>query len=172
MEARTNAATIRTKSKTKMNTPEEIPARFAQAWNARDADAIAALFDEDADFVNVVGIWWENREDIRRAHDYGLRVIFKDSDLKVTKTKVKYLSETIATVHARMRLKGQSPAKEGEGGSSKPEMRFNIFTFIVHKTGQGWSCAAAQNTDIVPGKETNLSEGGKLKAVDYRGEGI
>ena len=145
--------------------PEELPTRFAEAWNERDADKIASLFDEDADFVNVVGIWWDNREDIRKAHDYGLRVIFKDSDLKVTKTRVRYLSDNVATVHARMRLKGQT-AK----GENRPEIRFNIFTFVVHKTEKGWSCAAAQNTDIVPGKETNLVEGGSLRAVDYREE--
>jgi uncharacterized protein (TIGR02246 family) len=150
-------------SRPRIVSPEEIPALFAEAWNERDADKIAALFDEDADFVNVVGIWWSNREDIRKAHDYGLRVIFNNSDLKVTKTSVKYLSDSIATVHARMRLKGQSP-KDG----SKPGMRFNIFTFVVHKTGQGWSCAAAHNTDIVTGKETNISEGGEVRAVDYR----
>jgi uncharacterized protein (TIGR02246 family) len=150
-------------SRPRIASPEEIPARFAEAWNERDADKIAALFDEDADFVNVVGIWWNNREDIRRAHDYGLRVIFNNSDLKVTKTRVKYLSDSVATVHARMRLKGQTP-KHG----SNPEMRFNIFTFVVHKTERGWSCSAAQNTDIVPGKETNLVEEGQIKAVDYR----
>jgi uncharacterized protein (TIGR02246 family) len=148
--------------------PEEIPERFARAWNEHDADKIASLFDEDADFVNVVGIWWTNREEIRKAHDYGLRVIFSDSDLKVTKTKVKYLSETIATVHARMRLKGQTPYGEK---NQKPEMRFNIFTFIVRKKEEGWICAAAQNTDIVPGKETNLAEDGSIRAVDYRGSG-
>ena len=146
-----------------INNPEDIPTRFAEAWNERDADKIAMLFDEDADFVNVVGIWWDNREDIRKAHDYGLRVIFKDSDLKVTKTKVKHLSEDDAIVHARMRLKGQT-AK----GENQPEMRFNIFTFVVHRTEKGWMCAAAQNTDIVPGKETNMVEDGNLRAVDYR----
>lgn len=142
-----------------------MPARFAEAWNERDADKIASLFDDDADFVNVVGIWWDNREDIRKAHDYGLRVIFKDSDLKVTKTTVKYLSDDIAVVHARMKLKGQTPVDDKSAG-----FRFTIFTFVVHKTAEGWSCAAAQNTDIVPGKETNLLEGGNLKAVDYRQE--
>jgi uncharacterized protein (TIGR02246 family) len=152
-------------SRPRIVSPEEIPALFAEAWNERDADKIAALFDEDADFVNVVGIWWSNREDIRKAHHYGLRVIFNNSDLKVTKTRLKYLSDSIATVHARMRLKGQTP-RDG----SKPGMRFYIFTFVVHITENGWRCAAAQNTDIVPGKETNLAEGGKIKAVDYRQE--
>ena len=149
----------------KIHSPDEIPFRFAEAWNERDADNIAALFDEDADFVNVVGIWWTNREDIRKAHDYGLRVIFNESDLKVTKTEVKYLSDSVATVHARMRLIGQTPK---DNNATKPETRFNIFTFVVHKTGESWSCAAAQNTDIVPGKETNVVKDGEIRAEDYR----
>lgn len=149
----------------KIHSPEEIPARFAEAWNERDAGKIAALFDEDADFVNVVGIWWNNREDIRKAHDYGLRVIFNESDLKVTKTEVKYLSDSIATVHARMRLIGQTPKNTD---TAKPETRFNIFTFVVRKAGDSWSCAAAHNTDIVPGKETNIVKDGEIRAEDYR----
>ncbi|PWN07899.1 SgcJ/EcaC family oxidoreductase [Rhodohalobacter mucosus] len=143
--------------------PEDIPARFAEAWNERDAHKIASLFDQDADFVNVVGIWWNNREDIRKAHDYGLKVIFRDSDLKVTKTKVKFLSDDNAIVHARMRLKGQTSIEKTDPGT-----RFTIFTFVVHKTEAGWSCAAAQNTDIVPGKETNLVEDNDIRSVDYR----
>lgn len=146
-------------------TPDKLPEWFAEAWNRRDPDGIAALFEKDADFVNVVGIWWNRREDIRKAHDYGLRVIFNESDLKVTKTKVRQLSDDIAVVHARMRLKGQS----GHEKSEQPEMRFNIFTFLTRKKESGWICVAAQNTDIVPGKETNLVKDGEVSAVDYRG---
>lgn len=39
--------------------PVDIPARFEEAWNERDARKLAAIFDEDAEFVNVVGIWWK-----------------------------------------------------------------------------------------------------------------
>ncbi len=42
-------------------TPEEFPRAFAAAWMARDAVALAALFAADADFVNVAGLWWEDR---------------------------------------------------------------------------------------------------------------
>jgi len=68
-----------------IHSPEEVPKRFAEGWNERDADKIATIFDEDAEFVNVVGIWWHNREQIRKAHDYGLRVIFNESTLKIVK---------------------------------------------------------------------------------------
>src|SRR5690606_17141392 len=47
--------------------PDEIPLLFADAWNARDPDALASLFDEDAEFVNVTGRWWHDRAAVRSA---------------------------------------------------------------------------------------------------------
>ena len=75
--------------------PEAAIERFAAAWNSRDAAALAALFDDDADFVNVVGIRWRG--------------------------------------------------------------------------GQGWSIAAAQNTDILPGAETMAASDGGLSGAEYGG---
>ena len=40
---------------TAQTSPEDIPAWFARAWNGRDPAALAVLFDEDAEFVNVDG---------------------------------------------------------------------------------------------------------------------
>lgn len=114
-----------------LDTPESIPRRFVEAWNARDADAIADLFDEDAEFVNVTGLWWHDREAIRRAHAYGLQRIFNESMLRLRAVRVKILSDTIAVVHARMSLSGQTAV----GDEPAPGARTNIFSFVVHKRG-------------------------------------
>ncbi len=131
----------------------------------RNADMLASLFVEDAEFVNVVGLWWHNRDDIRKAHAYGFEKIFGDSDLALGKTLVKYLSDDIAVVHARMRLKDQTP----KGAVKNPALRQNIFTFVVQKFERNWKCVSAHNTDIVPGTESNIiDEEGNLKAINYR----
>ncbi|NBC25894.1 MAG: SgcJ/EcaC family oxidoreductase [Bacteroidetes bacterium] len=150
-----------------ISSPEEIPKRFTDARNERNAKKLAAIFDEDAEFVNVVGIWWHSREDIYKAHEYGLRVIFNNSILKQGRTKVKYLSNDIAVVHARFRLTNQTPLD-----SKTPGIRQTIFSFVVHRVdgGNSWSCASAHNTDIIPGKETHLMRDGEIEAVDYRGK--
>jgi uncharacterized protein (TIGR02246 family) len=145
--------------------PEIIAQRFVEAWNRRDAAAIAGLFDEDAEFVNVTGLWWHNRRDIEKAHDYGLRTIFQHSSLSLIRSKVKFLSDDIAVVHAKMKLSGQTPV----AGVSQPGVRRTLFSFVVHRKQEAWCCASAQNTDIVPNKETHVrDEQGQLKAADYR----
>jgi uncharacterized protein (TIGR02246 family) len=148
-----------------LNGPTDIPKTFIKAWNLKNAKMLASIFDEDAEFINVTGLWWHNRESIFDAHDYGLKVIFKDSELSLRKTKVKYLSHTIAVVNARVHLEDQTSIK-----GKKAQARNTIFTFVAHQNDNGsWSCASAQNTDIVPGKETHIiDEDGNMEGVDYR----
>jgi uncharacterized protein (TIGR02246 family) len=147
-----------------LDKPESIPLVFTEAWNQRDAQMLASLFDADADFINVTGLWWRSREAIERAHAYGLSTMFSNSTLSLLKTNVKYLSEAIAVVQARVKLTGQTPVQ----GVALPGERRTLFTFVVHKTATGWSCASAHNTDISY-RETHVrDENGQLKAVDYR----
>jgi uncharacterized protein (TIGR02246 family) len=143
----------------------DIPALFAAAWNEGDADGIAALFEADAEFVNVTGLWWHDREAIRKAHAYGLTRIFAGSTLEVLQTRVKELSADVAVVHARVRLEGQTPV----AGIARPGPRTTLFSFVVRRGPAGWLCAAAHNTDVVPGMETHIrAEDGRLHPVDYR----
>jgi hypothetical protein len=74
-----------------LTAPEEMPHAFARAWMARDAAALAALFAPDADFVNVVGIWWEDRTAIEAAHRYGLETFFAQSRLVAGRIKTRAL---------------------------------------------------------------------------------
>src|SRR5690554_1206310 len=148
-----------------LDTPERIPEAFVAAWNEKDAARLAMLFDEDAEFVNVVGLWWHDRAAIERAHAYGFERIFPDSTLKLMRVTVKHLRDDVAVVHARMHLTGQTPI----AGTNEPAPRTNIFSFVVHRTETGWRCASAHNTDVVPGTETNvIGADGRLRPMDYR----
>ena len=95
-----------------LDSPESIPTVFVEAWNNRDPDKLASIFDADAEFVNVTGLWWHDRESIRKARAYGLEHIFDRSTLRLVRVKVRRLSDDIAVVHARMSLMGQTPVGE------------------------------------------------------------
>ena len=126
------------------SSPADVPALFAQAWNARDADALAALFDEDAEFVHVSGLCWHDRESIRQAHASRLTRGADAPTLKADETKVKHLSPEIAVVHTRMTLSGN-----GHAGPAAPPAHTSIVSFVVHRAGDRWLCASAHNTDLM-----------------------
>jgi uncharacterized protein (TIGR02246 family) len=145
--------------------PEQVPALFAEAWNAGDPDGLASLFAQDAEFVNVAGLWWHDRATIRQAYAYGLERMFSEATLTVEEVRTTLLSDRIVVVHARMVLSGQSPVADIE----RPRPRTNILSFVVCSQDGAWLCASAHSTDVRPGMETNVvDETGALRAASYR----
>lgn len=146
-----------------MQSPEEVVEGWEAAWNSGDADALASLFAEDAEFVNVVGLWWHTRAAIREAHAYGFSIIFPGSTITMGRPRVKRVGADAATVHSRWSLRGQvrptgEPADQREG----------IFTFVLERRPEGWIAVAAHNTDTVPGTQTHLNTDGSRESVHYR----
>ncbi|MCK0167889.1 SgcJ/EcaC family oxidoreductase [Jannaschia sp. S6380] len=142
--------------------PEDFVPAFVAAWMARDGTALADLFVADADFVNVVGIWWEDGDAIAKAHSYALESFFARSRLVSGRVKIRVMGD-VALIHARMRLSGQL-APDG----TEAQARTTILSFVLHRDAECWHAVAAQNTDVVPGAETHLSTDGKLSPRDYR----
>ncbi|MBD3678980.1 MAG: SgcJ/EcaC family oxidoreductase [Rhodobacteraceae bacterium] len=140
-----------------------MPHAFARAWAARDAGALAALFAEDADFVNVVGLWWHDRAAIEKAHAYGLSTFFRNSVLKPGRVKLRMLGPDAAVVQCRFTLTGQIAPDGSEAGA-----RRTVLSFVMQRREDGWICVSAQNTDIVPGAETHLATDVGLEPKDYR----
>lgn len=148
--------------------PKSIVTGFQQAWNAHDADALAELFVEDADFVNVTGLWWTNRARIRKAHAFGFANIFGNSTMTVGRTEIRMLGHDHAVVHARVTITGQN-APDG----SLAEDRRTVFSFVVTRLhdedGDYWRAVSAQNTDVIPGgPDTHLNSSDGQRAVRYR----
>jgi uncharacterized protein (TIGR02246 family) len=149
---------------TAQTSPETIPALFARAWNDRDPDALASLFEEDAEFVDGTGVCWHGRESIRKAHAYRLARVFNKSTLAIGETKVKLLSPGVAVVHARMLLSGEDPAD----AVTQPGPRTTIVSFVVHRAGDRWLCASAHHTDVIPNTEPNaVDEAGASGVANY-----
>ena len=144
--------------------PDAALDQLMAAWNRRDAHAFAGLFDEDADFVNVVGIRWRRRRAIEKAHDYAFKRFFRNSRLTIEERSVKRLGADAATVHGRWRMEGQLAPDD-----TPLEPRHGIMLLVLRRDGGGWRIAACQNTDIVPGAETMAVSSGELRGADYGG---
>jgi uncharacterized protein (TIGR02246 family) len=119
---------------------------FVDCWNRHDMAAFAALFAPDAQFVNVVGMWWRGRAEIQKAHEFTHSSMFKDSRLSVLETQVRLPAEGIALARSRWRLEGHV----GPNGSALPPRNGLLFTVLQNKSGT-WLIIDTQNTDIVEG---------------------
>jgi uncharacterized protein (TIGR02246 family) len=122
-----------------------VVAELAENWNRYDITAFAALFAENADFVNVIGMHWHGRQEIETKHAQSHRTIFRNSVLRIAEVTVRFLNPNIALAHARTELKGAESLREPVA----PEVRRSLLTCVLTRAADRWLIAAAHNTYIV-----------------------
>lgn len=143
--------------------PLDLLREFARAWDAKDAEAIGRLFVEDADYVNVVGLWWTGRRSIVKAHRFGFDSAFPGAKLTLTKVTQRVIDDHTAVVMARWSLRGQV---DPEGEPVDP--RRGVLSATVVRLADGtWLGVHCQNTDIALAADTNISRAGTLSATSY-----
>jgi len=114
------------------------------AWNRHDMDAFAEPFAEDADFVNVRGVRWIGRHAIREAHAASHSTIFRNSQLNLRESSVRFLRPDVAVARSVTVVSGQT----GSSGELLPS-RSAMLTLVMVNDGGRWMIVIAQNTDIV-----------------------
>ena len=125
----------------------EVARAFADCWNRHDAKALAGLFAPDAEFVNVVGLWWHGREAIEKAHEFTHATLFRNSTLTIADVSVRFPVENVAIARTRWVLEGHvSP-----DGKSLPARNGILVSVLLHAPA-GWSIIDSQNTDVIEGQ--------------------
>jgi uncharacterized protein (TIGR02246 family) len=124
--------------------PQVVAKDFIRAWNAHDTKALAELFTEDADYVNVGGNWWKGRHVIQTMHER-LHANRATGTLVETNTAVRMLRPDVSVLHFQWELSGARDAN----GILVPT-RHGIMQIIAVMQAGGWRIASAQNGDVRP----------------------
>lgn len=132
-----------------MSTDATVVARtveaFADCWNTHDMDAFAQLFSADAEFVNVVGLWWKGRDQIKGAHQFAHRSLFKNSALTLEEVAIRFPVPQVAIARCRWKLTGHVSPE----GSPLPQRNGVLLNVLLRQASGGWLIVDSQNTDII-----------------------
>ena len=113
----------------------DIVARMEAAWNRSDAEAWAAEFAEDADFIHVLGMHFTGRPAIVEGHRAIFDTIYKGSRYVASVEKIRPVGASAAVVFTLCAL----TLADGSSFEARP-------TLVAERTGSGWRIAAFQNT--------------------------
>src|SRR5215470_2635289 len=123
---------------------ESLASRWQTAWNQHDMRALADLFTDDADFVNVFGARWKGRQQIEQAHEQRHRTRFAATVWRNTEVRVQSVAMDVALLHVAWSRTGDLDFE----GKPKPETR-GIFTWVATRRSDRWLIRAAQNTNVI-----------------------
>ena len=112
---------------------------FEAAWNAHDMRRFAACFADDADFVNVAGVWWHGREVIEEKHVAAHAEGLKHSTMRIQLAALKQIGRGIAVAHATWRL------DRSDTGAT----RSGVMSWTVRDRNGTIEIVSAHNTDTV-----------------------
>lgn len=143
--------------------PLEVVDAYLRAWDGRDAHAIGALFAEDADYINEVGLWWTSRLSIQRAFKRAFKNEYRTATFDFDKLAFRQVHGDAAVVHARWQLAGQVDPDD-----QPTDARRGVLTIVLERAQSGsWLIVSAQVTDMVAAADTNVARGGALTATSY-----
>jgi len=120
---------------------------LADSWNRHDMAAYAALFTEDADFVNVIGMHWHGRGEIEARHVDVHRTIFRNSTLRTLDHSLRLLRPGVILTHINWEMSGH---ENPPGTNFAPGVRHGVITGVFVEQEGRWLIAAFHNTDVVP----------------------
>lgn len=121
----------------------KVLADSVEAWNKHDARAFSMIFTEDADFTNVRGMSAHGRSEVEKFHAPLFATRFKDTNLKMTKTKIRFIKPDVAAVDVWWEMIGA----KGPDGQEIP-LRNGLLNLIMTKQGDKWLIIVMHNMDL------------------------
>lgn len=122
----------------------------AQAWNQHDAKAWSASFADDADFVNILGMLFQGRQEIERRHADLFGSIFARSQVVVTTRKVRPIGKTAAVAETDYELRGYDRLPPGIRPTDPDGTLRTRLKYVWELKPEGWRIVSAQNTAVLP----------------------
>ncbi len=141
-----------------------LPRLMAEAWDRGDADAYAAIFTPDADYVVFDGSHARGRAEIAAIHRPLFARFLKGSRLIVNSVETRFLSPDVALIHS-------SGGVQKKGRSSVSKHQQSVQTMVAERRDGVWQVTAFQNTRYKPFSDTliwkvmQLLPGGHSKAA-------
>ncbi len=124
----------------------EVIVNFGEAWNRHDADAILALFTDDADWINVAGNWWHGRAEHQRETAWVHEHVFKNARGHTGHVALRFPTPNTAVAI----LTHEVDSFVLPDGTRNPGGNHRLSFFLVKHQGR-WLITSGQNTEIKPG---------------------
>jgi uncharacterized protein (TIGR02246 family) len=117
---------------------EAIVRQLESAWNAMDAEAFAAPFAIDADFVNIRAEHHRGRPAIAAGHAAIFRDFYAGSTVQFGVEGGRLLNVGVALLHVKSELNAPTGPLAGTHHA--------CFSMVLTRTASGWEIAAFHNT--------------------------
>ena len=139
--------------------------RMSEAWNTADADLWATAYLPDAEFMNIFGAIYPDRQANRQRHADLFGTVFQGSTLRQELRSLQFITDHVAIANLDQTLTGykvlppwlKTAIATSESGP-KPPLRTRMKHILVRQSDNSWKIIATQNTSVTPLLQANELE--------------
>lgn len=122
--------------------------QLVSSWNTHDFSTMRNNSTPDLNWVNIVGIWWKDRETAVGAH-YGIfNTMFNGVKFEKKSVALRAITNDVVIANLLIHVGEFYPPDGVDHGNNKREAADDILTLVYVKKGGKWLLTAAQNTVV------------------------
>jgi uncharacterized protein (TIGR02246 family) len=113
------------------------------SWNKHNYANLSSYATADADWVNIVGMWWKGRDAVQKAHQVYHERMFKNTPLTTETITVRFITPDVAIVHHLTKIGAFTTPSGHKAGNDQ-----NLATLVFVKQRGKWLLTAGQNVPV------------------------
>ncbi|KAB7731018.1 SgcJ/EcaC family oxidoreductase [Rudanella paleaurantiibacter] len=121
---------------------------MGKSWANHNYADIANWATPDIDWVNIVGMWWKGREEVRLAHQAFHDTFFKNTPWTLKNVTVRFVTPDVAIAHVLSHIGTYFPPDGIDHGTNKRPETDDMATLVLVKQSGKWLITAGENVEI------------------------
>lgn len=124
--------------------------RMVSDWNTHEFKNMDLYATKDVDWVNIVGMWWKGKADVKKAHQITFDHFFKGVPFTRTGLNIRFLTNDVAIVHLNCHVGSLFPPDGIDHGNNRTPETDDLLILVYVKQNGTWLLSAGQNTVVDP----------------------
>ena len=123
---------------------------LVESWNSHDFSSMKKNSTPDMNWINIVGVWWTNREIAVAAHTASFNAMFNGVKFEKKSLTMRQITKDVVVANLVIHVGEFYPPDGVNRGNNKREATDDILTLVFVNSDNKWLLTAAQNTVIDP----------------------
>ena len=117
-----------------------------ESWNTHDFTSMKRNSTPDMNWINIVGVWWTNREIAVAAHSSTFNAMFNGVKFEKKSLTMRQITKDVVVANLIIHVGEFYPPDGVNRGNNKREATEDILTLVFVNSDNKWLLTAAQNT--------------------------
>jgi len=117
-------------------------------WNTHDFKNMDTYMTADVEWVNIVGMWWKGRAEVKAAHQGNFGAFFKGVPFVQKSLNTRFLTKDVAVATLICSVGEFFPPDGIDHGNNRMPAGDDILTLVFVKKDGKWLIASGQNTVV------------------------